>query len=152
MEIQKKTKGRKPKAPRHILTREELLDVAEKCFQFCLEATGVSLYPYQENFARRICQSVILEDGDEITALFARQSGKTESVSVAVVGLSVILPTLAKTPGLKEDDRINKFKKGLWVGIFAPNYELAGVMHSRMANRMQSETMMQVLKDPRCIS
>lgn len=148
MEIQKKTKGRKPKAPRHILTREELLDVAEKCFQFCLEATGVSLYPYQENFARRICQSVILEDGDEITALFARQSGKTESVSVAVVGLSVILPTLAKTPGLKEDDRINKFKRGLWVGIFAPNYELAGVMHSRMANRMQSETMMQVLKDP----
>ena len=79
---------------------------------------------------------------------YLRVSGKTESVSVAVVGLSVILPTLAKTDGLKDDDRINKFKDGLWIGIFAPNYELAGVMHSRMAQRMQSETMLQVLQDP----
>jgi hypothetical protein len=143
-----KKRKSKPKGPSHILSRAELLDIAEKCFQFCIEATGVQLYPYQEQFARRICQSIILEDGEEITALFARQSGKTESVSVAVVGLSVILPTLAKTAGIKEDDRINKYKDGLWVGIFAPNYELAGVMHSRMANRMQSDTMLQVLKDP----
>ena len=87
--IQKRV--RKPKKPNHVLSRKELLDIAEKCFQFCLEATGVQLYPYQEQFAKRICQSIILEDGEEITALFARQSGKTESVSVAVVGLSVIL-------------------------------------------------------------
>lgn len=140
--------SRKPKKPNHVLSRSELLDVSERCFAFCKEATGVDLYPYQEEFARRICQSIILEDGEEITALFARQSGKTESVSVVVVGLSVILPTLARTAGLKEDDRINKYKDGLWTGIFAPNYELAGVMHQRMSNRMQSETMLQVLSDP----
>ena len=146
----KKTKQgiKKPKTPNYILTRNELLDIAEKCFQFCLESTGVELYPYQEEFARRICQSIILEDGEEITALFARQSGKTESVSVVVVGLSVILPTLARTEGLKEDDRINKYKGGLWTGIFAPNYELAGVMHSRMSTRMSSDSMMRVLEDP----
>jgi len=141
----KRSKSRKPN---HVLSRAELLDISEKCFQFCLEATGVELYEYQVQFARRICQSIILEDGEEITALFARQSGKTESVSVVVVGLMVILPTLARTEGLKEDDRINKYKDGLWVGIFAPNYELAGVMHSRMASRMQSENMIQVLNDP----
>jgi len=89
-----------------------------------------------------------MEDGEEITALFSRQSGKTETVSVVVVGLSVLLPTLARMDGLKDDDRINKFKDGLWVGIFAPNYELAGIMHSRMAQRMMSETMQAVLKDP----
>ena len=141
-------KRKKPRAPQHVLSRNELLEIAEKCYQFCLEGTGVDLYPYQEEFARRICQSILLEDGEEITALFARQSGKTESVSVVVVGLSVILPTLARTEGLKADDRINKYKDGLWVGIFAPNYELAGVMHSRMASRMQSETMLRVLQDP----
>ena len=141
-------KRKKPRAPQHVLSRDELLEIAEKCYQFCLEGTGVELYPYQEEFARRICQSILLEDGEEITALFARQSGKTESVSVVVVGLSVILPTLARTEGLKGDDRINKYKDGLWVGIFAPNYELAGVMHSRMASRMQSETMLRVLQDP----
>ncbi len=141
----RRTKSRKPN---HVLSRAELLDISEKCFQFCLESTGVELYEYQKEFARRICQSIILEDGEEITALFARQSGKTESVSVVVVGLMVILPTLAKTAGLKEDDRINKYKDGLWVGIFAPNYELSGVMHSRMASRMQSDSMMRVLQDP----
>lgn len=147
MSTPKKT-SRKPKKPVYTLSRAELLEISEKCYRFCLEATGVELYPYQEEFAKRICQSIILEDGEEITALFARQSGKTESVSVVVVGLSVILPTLARTDGLKEDARINKFKDGLWTGIFAPNYELAGVMHSRMASRMQSETMMRVLQDP----
>jgi len=133
---------------RHTLSRDELLDVAEKAFKFCMEASGISLYPYQQEFGRRICQSVILGEGEEITALFARQSGKTETVAVVTVGLMVILPTLATVPGLNEDDRINKYKDGFWCGIFAPTYELGAIMHSRMAARMNSADMAQVLADP----
>ena len=143
--------GRKKTAKgkiKHVLSREELLDLSQKCFEFCLTSTGVDLYPYQREFGLRICQSVIMEDGDEITALFSRQSGKTETVSCVVVGLTVILPTLAKMENLKKDDRIAKFKDGLWVGIFAPNYELAGIMHSRMSSRMSSPKMQEVLRDP----
>lgn len=132
----------------HILSRQELLDIADKAFDFCKTASGINLYPYQEEFGKRICQSVILEDGDEITALFSRQSGKTETVSCVIPALCVLLPTLAQVPDLAKDSRIAKFKDGFWVGIFAPNYELAGIMHSRMATRLQSETMQQVLQDP----
>lgn len=142
------SKIQKVKQPRHVLSYDEMIDLAERCFVFCKEASGVELYPYQEEFGRRICQSVLMEDGEEITALFARQSGKTETVSCVTVGLCVILPTLARMDGLKLDDRINKFKDGLWVGIFAPSYELAGIMHSRMASRMQSDSMLKVLQDP----
>jgi hypothetical protein len=131
-----------------ILSRQELLDIADKAFEFCKTASGVSLYPYQEEFGRRICQSVILEDGDEITALFSRQSGKTETVSCVIPALCVLLPTLAQVPDLAKDERIGKYKDGFWVGIFAPNYELAGIMHSRMASRLQGEAMQQVLQDP----
>lgn len=138
----------KKKKPSQTLSRQELLDLSDRCFNFCLESSGMELYPYQKEFGLRICQSVVMEDGEEITALFSRQSGKTETVSIVVVGLSVLLPTLARMDGLKDDERINKFKDGLWVGIFAPNYELAGIMHSRMAQRMMSETMQAVLKDP----
>lgn len=134
------------KAPRRILSDQEMAELAERCFQFCKTATGVELYEYQENFARRIIQSVLLEDGEEITALFSRQAGKTESVAVSVVGLSVLLPTLARMDRLKDDERIGKFKDGFWVGIFAPSYELAGIMHSRMASRMQSESMKDILR------
>ena len=143
-----KRKAGRPKKIKHVLSRQELLDLANKCFEFCLTSTGVDLYPYQREFGLRICQSIIMEDGDEITALFSRQAGKTEVVSCVVVGLCVILPTLAKMKNLKKDDRIAKFKDGLWVGIFAPSYELAGIMHSRMSSRMSSKQMQDVLKDP----
>ena len=131
-----------------ILSRQELLDIADKAFDFCMQASGIELYPYQQEFGRRICQSVILEDGEEITALFSRQSGKTETVSCVVPSLCVLLPTLAQVPDLAADERISKFKDGFWCGIFAPNYELAGIMHSRMASRLQSESMLAVLSDP----
>lgn len=131
-----------------VLSRQELLDIADKVFEFCKTASGIKLYPYQEEFGLRICQSVILEDAEEITALFSRQSGKTETVSCVVPSLCVLLPTLAQVPDLAKDERISKFKDGFWAGIFAPNYELAGIMHSRMATRLQGEAMLQVLQDP----
>lgn len=134
--------------PKHVLTDEQMFDLADKCFEFCKQASGVTLYSYQEHFALRMIQSILFEDGEEITALFSRQSGKTETVSCVITGLCVILPSLARMPDLKVDDRIAKFKDGFWVGIFAPSYELAGIMHARMSSRMQSETMQAVLSDP----
>lgn len=50
--------------------------LVDKVYQFCLFFSGRELYPYQEQFARRIIRSVIENDGEEITALFSRQSGK----------------------------------------------------------------------------
>jgi hypothetical protein len=138
----------KTQQPKYTLTKDQILDLSEKCFEFCKAASGVTLYPYQENFARRMIQSVLLEDGEEITALFSRQSGKTETVSCVITGLCVILPNLARMPDLASDERIGKFKDGFWVGIFAPSYELAGIMHSRMSSRMQSDAMQAVLSDP----
>ena len=51
-------------------------NLVDKIYQFCLFFSGRNLYPYQEQFARRIIRSVIENDGEEITALFSRQSGK----------------------------------------------------------------------------
>lgn len=129
----------------HTLSRHEILDLAEKTFDFCQTAAGVTLYPFQAEFGRRIIQSLLLEDGEEITALFARQSGKTETVAVIVTGCMVLLPKLAE---FIEDSRIKKFKNGLWVGIFGPSYEIASIMHTRMASRMASEAMAEVFEDP----
>lgn len=66
----------KPFQENHILDREEILELAEKCMHFCETATGVRLLPYQRAFGLRIIQSLLLEDGEEIAALFSRQSGK----------------------------------------------------------------------------
>lgn len=132
----------------YVLEDEEILDIADKVFAFCLMASGIELYPYQQEFGRRIIQSLLLEDGEEITALFARQSGKTETVACVVVGCMVLLPILARIPALAVDSRISKFKDGLWVGIFAPTHEQGGIMHQRMAMRMNSNSMRSVCADP----
>lgn len=45
-------------------------------YDFCELYGDRHLFPYQEQFARRLIRSVLLNDGAEITALFSRQSGK----------------------------------------------------------------------------
>ncbi len=134
--------------PGHTLSRDEILQVADKVVQFCQISTGMTFHPYQAPFALRLIQSLLLEDGEEITALWSRQSGKTETIATTVVGCMVILPRLAQVPALAADSRIAKFKDGLWVGIFAPVYDQGGIMHSRMAVRMASESMREVCADP----
>jgi hypothetical protein len=129
-------------------SREEILGIADRVFEFCISATGINLFPFQRKFGLRIVQSLLLDDGEEITGLFARQSGKTETVAVVSVGCSVLLPALAKVPDLASDCRISKFKDGLHVGLFAPTYETGGTMHSRMAARMGSQRMRDVCSDP----
>jgi hypothetical protein len=95
--------------------------LVDKILKFCMVLTGKQLFPYQIAFAKRIIKAVITNDSQEVTALFARQSGKSETVSIVVSGLMVILPTLANTPAFANDPRFEKFKTGFWVGIFAPS-------------------------------
>jgi hypothetical protein len=70
----------------------------------------------------------------------------TETVAVTVCGLMVLLPILAKN--LTNDPRISKFSRGVWIGIYAPNYEQAGILWSRMKVRMYSTESKTALLDP----
>lgn len=71
---------------------------------------------YQKPTARRIFESLIIDDGALITAVFSRQSGKSELVADVVVTAMIFLPKLAKV----FPDWLEKFKDGLWVGAMAP--------------------------------
>lgn len=70
----------------------------------------------------------------------------TETVANVVVGCMVLLPVFARN--IAWDDRIAKFKDGVWVGIYAPNYEQAGIMWSRMKSRLYSNAARSALLDP----
>lgn len=62
--------------PSRDLTDEEMGRLADVVVAFSQEMTGIDLYPYEQEFGWRIAYSVLIEDAEEITALFARQSGK----------------------------------------------------------------------------
>lgn len=53
--------------------KADIDDLVEKILKFCEVQAGIELHPYQKGFAKRIIESVLLNDGDEITALFSRQ-------------------------------------------------------------------------------
>lgn len=123
-------------------------ELVNSIYNFCEVYSGRVMYPYQGQFSKRIIRSVLENDGAEITALFSRQSGKTETVAITVGGLMIILPQLANMPMFLDDPRLQMFKDGFWVGIFAPSQRQAQTTYNRMRGRMQSKESQAVLQDP----
>lgn len=123
-------------------------DLVNMIYNFCEIYSGRVMYPYQAQFSKRIIRSVLENDGAELTALFSRQSGKTETVSITVGGLMIILPQLANMPMFANDPRLQMFKDGLWVGIFAPGLRQAQTTYNRMKGRLQCKEAITVLEDP----
>jgi len=116
---------------------DRLLDVTD-------ELSGHPLYPYQRPFARALIESLILGDGATLTALFSRQSGKSETVANVVAACMIMLPVLAKVfPNL-----LDKFKEGMWVGCFAPTDDQTDIIFGRIVERLTSERAQELLADP----
>jgi hypothetical protein len=123
-------------------------ELVKVIFNFCELYSGRKFFPYQEQFSKRVIRSVLENDGEEITALFSRQSGKTETVATTVGGMMIILPQLANMPMFAGDTRLEQFKDGLWVGIFAPSLRQAQTSYGRMKDRLQCKQAIAVLQDP----
>lgn len=126
------------------LSQEFVGRLIDKMMQFMEVLVGHDLHPYQKPLARRIFESVIINDGQEITALAARQSGKSETIANVVATLMVLLPRLAKL----YPDLLGKYQGGLWVGLFAPTEGQAETLFSRTVTRLTSENAQEILGDP----
>lgn len=123
-------------------------ELVNRIFNFCELYSGRTMFPYQEQFSKRVIRSVLLNDGAEITSLFSRQSGKSETIAITVGGMMIILPVLANMPMFADDPRLMMFKDGLWVGIFAPSQRQAQITYGRLKSRLQCKTAIAVLEDP----
>lgn len=98
-------------------------------------------YDYQKEFAKAIIHAVLTEAGEELTALFARQSGKTETVARVAVALGILLPVFAKDKNLP----FQAFRKGLWIGIFAPVKEQAETAFERIIDTLETAITQELL-------
>lgn len=75
-------------------------------------------------------------------------SGKSETVSVVSGGMMVILPKLANTPMFAEDPRLQMFKNGLMIGIFAPSQRQAQTTYGKIRSKVESDRGLEILSDP----
>jgi hypothetical protein len=126
------------------LSKEFVTDLVDKIMRFMDLLVGHSLHAYQQPLARRMIESMIINDGEEITALASRQSGKSETVANVVATLMILLPRLAKI----YPDLLGKFTDGLWVGMFAPIQSQAETLFGRTVLRLTSERALEILGDP----
>ena len=103
------------------------------------------LHDYQLEFGHRFIESVLINDGEEITLLNARQSGKTEIIAAVVAALMVLLPRLAKVEKYK--NLLGMFKNGAMVGVFAPTDEQSMTMFQRIKSALETGNANEVLED-----
>lgn len=125
------------------MDRDLIDQLTARILVFAEELIGHDLYPYQREFAARLVESVLLNDAATITALFSRQSGKTETASATIAALMILLPKLAQM-----FEFLKRFERGFWVGCFAPVEGQAETLFGRIVGFLTSERSMDILLDP----
>jgi hypothetical protein len=125
-------------------SQEFVSRLVDKLMQVCDVVSGHPLRRYQKPFARRIFESMIIDDGATITALFARQTGKSETVANVIATAMIMLPKLAKA----FPDWLGKYSEGVWIGAFAPVDEQADNLFGRIVARLTSDSAIAVMSDP----
>lgn len=118
--------------------------LVDKLMLICDVVSGHPLRKYQRPFARRIFESLIINDGATLTALFARQTGKSETVANVIATAMIMFPPLAKA----FPRWLDKFKGGVWVGAFAPVEDQAANLFGRIVSRLASPSAQEVMADP----
>ena len=126
------------------LSAEFVAMLIDRILEFMPVLVGYPLHSYQTPFARRIIESVVVNDGEELTGIASRQSGKSELIANTVATLMVILPKLA----VVYPELLGKFAGGVWVGLFAPVEGQVETLFQRVHSRLTSERAQEVLADP----
>lgn len=111
-------------------------------------------YPYQTAISYRITESVLLHDGEVLTALISRQSGKTQVVGATCAALLLVLPYLAtQFPEswhlniTDEKGTYRGFKDGIQIGIYAPRKEQAKIAFDRVKDCFERDTTKQIMRE-----
>src|SRR5690606_34054110 len=117
---------------------EFVKQIVDKTMIFLEYLCDTKLFPYQQEIARRIIESLFINDGEEITVIQSRQSGKSEVLANVVATVMVLFPKLAKM----FPDLLGKFDKGVMVGTFAPVESQAETLYGRIVDRLSSERAM----------
>lgn len=128
------------------LTDGQLVDLIMQFVVVYNEPAGIHLYNYQTVFMRRAVEAVIGDEGTVITALWSRQSGKSEALACLASSLCIILPAMAKA--FPQDLRLGRYVEGFWIGIFAPKQQQSSIIYGRIRSRAMRESSMEIYMDP----
>lgn len=124
-------------------SEEFIHELTMRCMIFMEALAEIQLHPYQKDLAYRTIQSVLLNDGAEITALWARQSGKSTALASIIATMMVLLPKLAAA----YPEHFPQFARGFLVGVFAPTEEQAYTVWSKIHDILTCKRGREILSD-----
>lgn len=114
---------------------------------------GSPLYKYQSKIAFSVFEAVLDNEGEILTLLCARQSGKSQVVAVICSSLMILMPLLASV--YPNDPRFNLYnpdngiylgyKTGIKIGVFGPKKEQADIIYNRIRGFFETTQAREVL-------
>jgi len=110
-----------------LFTTKQLVD---KIIAFCEIIQGFPFYTYQRGLLVSLIYSILELDGETITELIARQSGKSTGIAAGGLGLAMLLPKLAQV--FPDDVRLQPYINGFWAGIYAPKQDQSEIVINKM--------------------
>lgn len=126
---------------------QEFVDqLVAKLAQIAGDISELPFRPYQRPVACRVIESVIIGDGACITALACRQSGKSTTLGAALAVCMLMLPRLAKI--YPKTESLQRFRRGVWVGAFAPVEEQANIIFGKIAEVFLTDACKRIMADP----
>lgn len=136
-----------PKLVCGLKTRELAKRIVEFGELLCQTRMGrrITLYNYQRVFAVTIIESVLLRNGAEPTALYSRQSGKSEVLAVVALACAVLIPVLARE--FPDDPRLGSFLRGFRIGIYAFKQDKAQIIYDRMREYATTQHALDIYAD-----
>lgn len=132
--------------PEKVVMRLPTRILAEKIVDFGERLAGIKLYNYQRTFAMCIVTATLVRDGREPTALYSRQSGKSEVVAVVSLALAILLPCLAQA--FPDDERVGPYTRGFRVGCYGPKMDKAAIVYRRIRKYGESDRAQDIYRDP----
>lgn len=132
--------------PEKVVMRLPTRVLAEKIVDFGERLAGIKLYNYQRTFALCIVTATLVRDGREPTALYSRQSGKSEVVAVVSLALAILLPCLAQA--FPDDERVGPYTRGFRVGCYGPKLDKAAIVYRRIRKYGESDRAQDIYRDP----
>lgn len=88
---------------------------------------------------------MLKNQGEEITALWSRQSGKTETGKAVIIGLLLLFPVLAKSDYAQSFPHLQNYSRGFSVGFVGPTMDQASIPFKRFRNQLTSQPLNSIL-------
>ena len=110
----------------------------EKIIAFSEKINGFRFRPYQQRRVAQFLAAVLTQEVGTFTNLWARKTGKTETLKALTLSLMALLPELAKTNVVYDFPALKKYRDGFTVAIAGPKGYTAALPFKRL--RRQART------------